>query len=145
LELSSAKDIYAANYAEDARLAGLLAVSTVIALIIAAFGAYVLTADAVQRYTREIALRKLFGARRWDIVKVVARDIGAIILLSAVFAIPIAALAIARYLADYSEQTPLAYWTMAFALLAALAIATLAAARQAFIAMTLKPAQALLA
>src|SRR5262249_17750206 len=44
LELSPAKDIYAANYAADARLARLLAVSTVIAMLIAAFGTYVLAA-----------------------------------------------------------------------------------------------------
>lgn len=143
LEMSSAKDIYAANYADDARLAKLLAVSTVIAMIIAAFGTYVLAADAVQRRTKEIALRKLFGASRRDIGKLVAREIGAIILLSAVVAIPLAALAIARYLAPYTEQTPIAFWSLAFALVAALATATFAAARQAWIAMMLKPAVAL--
>lgn len=143
LEMSSAKDIYAANYADDARLARLLAVSTAIAMIIAAFGAYVLAADAVQRRTKEIALRKLFGASRRDIGRLVAREIGAIILLSAVVAIPLAALAIARYLAAYTEQTPIAFWSLAFALVAALATATFAAARQAWIAMMLKPAVAL--
>jgi putative ABC transport system permease protein len=62
LELSSAKNIYAANYADDARLAKLLLLATVIAMIIAAFGAYVLAADAVQRRTGEIALRRLADA-----------------------------------------------------------------------------------
>ena len=64
-ELSSAKSIYAANYADDARLARLLALATAIAIVIAAFGAYVLAADAVQRRTSEIALRRLFGAAVW--------------------------------------------------------------------------------
>jgi putative ABC transport system permease protein len=143
LEMKPAKDIYAANYADDARLARLLALSTAVAMIIAAFGVYVLAADAVQRRTKEIALRKLFGTRRRDIGKLVAKEIGTVILLSAVVALPLAALAIGRYLAAYTERTPLAYWALAFALLVSLATAAFAGARQTWIAMALKPAAAL--
>jgi predicted lysophospholipase L1 biosynthesis ABC-type transport system permease subunit len=143
LELSSAKDVYADNYADDARLARLLAVSTAIAMIIAAFGAYVLAADAVQRRTAEIALRRLFGARRRDIGRLVAGEIGGLVALSAVVAIPLAALAIARYLAAYTEHAPVAFWTLAFSLGAALAITAVAAARHAWLAMMLRPAVAL--
>jgi putative ABC transport system permease protein len=143
LEMKPAKEIYAANYVDDARLARLLALSTAIAMIISAFGVYVLASDTVQRRTKEIALRKLFGTRRRDIGKLVAKEVGAIILLSAVVAIPLAALVIGRYLAAYTEQTPNAYWSLAFALVAALATAAFAAARQAWLAMTLKPAVAL--
>jgi putative ABC transport system permease protein len=143
LEMKPAKEIYASNYADDVRLAGLLALSTAVTMIIAAFGVYVLAADAVQRRTKEIALRKLFGTRRRDIGKLIAKEIGAVILLSAVVALPLAALAIGRYLAAYTERTPLAYWALAFALLVSLTAAALAGARQAWIAMALKPAVAL--
>jgi hypothetical protein len=143
LELTPAKDVYAANYADEARLARLLAVSTAIAMIIAAFGAYVLAADAVQRRTAEIALRRLFGARRRDIGRLVAGEIGGLVLLSAVVALPLAALAIARYLATYTEHAPIAFWTLAFSLGAAAAITAVAAARHAWIAMMLRPAVAL--
>jgi putative ABC transport system permease protein len=142
-EMKPAKEIYAANYADDARLAGLLALSTAIAMIIAAFGMYVLATDAVQRRTKEIALRKLFGTRRRDIGTLVAKEIGAVILLSAVVALPLAALAIGRYLAAYTERTPLAFWALAVALVVSLATAAFAGARQAWIAMGLKPAVAL--
>ncbi|HEY2402828.1 MAG TPA: FtsX-like permease family protein [Steroidobacteraceae bacterium] len=143
LEMRSAKEMYAANYADDARLAKLLRLSTSIAMLIAAFGVYVLAADAVRRRTKEIALRKLFGTRRGDIGKLVARDIGTVILLAAVIALPASALAIARYLAPFSEQTPFAYWSLAIALALALATAAVAAARQTWTAMVLKPAVAL--
>jgi hypothetical protein len=143
LEIQPAKEIYAANYADDARLGRLLGFSTAIAMLIAGFGVYVLAADAVQRRTKEIALRKLFGTRRRDIGKLIAKEIGAVILLSAVIALPLAALAIGRYLAGYTESTPLAFWALAFAPLASLATAAFAAARQTWIAMTLQPAVAL--
>jgi cell division protein FtsX len=143
LDMSPAKDIYVANYADDARLAGLLGLATVIAMLIAAFGAYVLAADAVQRRTREIALRKLFGARRRDVARLVAKEIGVMVLMSALIALPVAALVIARYLASFTERTPFAYWTLALALTAALGVIGFAAARQAWLAMRLKPAVAL--
>lgn len=143
IETRPAKETYAANYADDARLASLLVFSTSVAMLIAAFGIYVLAADAVQRRTKEIALRKLFGTRRRDIGKLVAKEIGMVLLVSAVIGLPLAALAIARYLAAYTEWTPLAFWALAFAPLASLATAAFAAARQAWIAMTLKPAVAL--
>lgn len=56
---------------------------------------------------------------------------------------PLAALAIARYLAGYTEHTPIAFWTLAFALLAALVTTAFAAVRHAWIAMMLRPAVAL--
>jgi putative ABC transport system permease protein len=143
LEMRSAKDVYATNYADDARLASLLRLSTFIVMFISAFGVYVLAADAVRRRTKEIALRKLFGTRRGDVGKLVAKDVGAIILLAAVIALPASAIAIARYLVQFSEQTPLAFWSLGIALAFAVIMATLAAARQTWIAMMLKPAAAL--
>lgn len=143
LELSSAKDVYAANYADDASLGRLLEFATAIAMTIAGFGVYVLAADAVQRRTREIALRMLFGTHRWAIGKLVVKDVGAIILLSAIVAIPLAALMIERYLAAYTQRSPSAFWCIAFALVMTIAIAAFAAARQTWFAVTLKPAVAL--
>jgi hypothetical protein len=143
LDMRPAKDIYAANYADDASLARMLSLATIVAMLIAAIGAYVLATDAVQHRTREIALRKLFGARRRDVGGLVAKEIGSVILLAAVVALPIAALAIARYLAPFSERTPLAYWAMAFAMLATMAVIGIAAGRQARVAMLMKPAVAL--
>ena len=112
-------------------------------MFIAAIGAYVLATDAVQRRTREIALRKLFGARRRDVGRLVAKEIGAVIVLAAVVALPLAALAIARYLAPFTERTPIAYWALAVAVAAAVGVVGVAAARQARIAMKMKPAVAL--
>jgi putative ABC transport system permease protein len=143
LEMSPARDVYAANYADDARLARLLWLATAIAILIAAFGTHVLAADAVERRTGEIALRRLFGASRRDICKLIAGEVGSVVLLSAVIALPLAALAIARYLAPFTERTPSAFWMLAVATVAALAIASLAAARHTWIAMSLKPAVAL--
>lgn len=142
-DIRPAREIFAASYADDARLAQLLALSTLIALLIAACGAYVLAADAVRRRTREIALRKLYGARGGDIVRLVARELGTLLLVAASVALPIAAVGIARYLAPFSRQTPLAYVALALALALAAAVVAAGAARQAWHASTMRPADAL--
>jgi putative ABC transport system permease protein len=143
LNVQSARSIYAANYATDVRVARLLAIATCIALVIAFFGAYVIAADTVQRRTREIVLRKLYGARRADVARLVARELGLQITVAALIGLPVAALAISRYLAPFVERTPLAYPALALALVAAVATVALAGARHMRSAVRLRPATAL--
>ena len=143
LDIRPARAVYAANYAEDARVASMLRFSTVVAMVIAAFGVYVLTTDIVQRRNKEIALRKLFGAERRDIARLVAMEIGTVIALSATITLPLSALAIARYLATYTDRTPFAFWALALALLATFIVSAGAGARHTWTAMALKPAVAL--
>lgn len=138
-----ARDILAANYADDARLAKLLAIATCITLLIAAFGTYVLSANTVQRRAPEIVLRKLHGANRSDIGVLVVREIGVLTLIGAVIGLPLAALAIDRYLSTYVLQAPIGYWTLALALMLTVIVALIAVSRHTWIAMRMVPADAL--
>jgi hypothetical protein len=143
LRMHRADEVLALNYAEDARMAKLLASATCLALIIAGVGTYVLSANTVQRRAREIVLRKLHGARRGDIGLLVLREIGTLILIASVIGLPLAAIAIQRYLAGYVERAPVGYWTLLFALALTLVIALSAISRQAWLAMRLSPVEAL--
>jgi len=138
-----AADVLEAHYAEDARMARLLAVATGIALMIAAFGTYALSANSVQRRAREIVLRKLHGARSTDIGLLVIRETGALILAAAIISLPVALLLIERHLSHYIERAPIGYWALALALLLTLAVALIATTRHTRTAMRLPPAQAL--
>lgn len=143
LAMHPAKTILAANYADDARMARLLAIATCIALAIAAFGTYVLSARTVQRRAREIVLRKLHGAGRAHIGMLVVKEMGALALTAAAVGLPLAAVTIERYLASFVERAPIGYWTLLFALLTTLAISLIAVARHACVAMAMMPADAL--
>jgi ABC-type antimicrobial peptide transport system permease subunit len=110
---------------------------------IAAFGLYALSAYSVQRRSREIVLRKLYGAGRHDIAWLVMKEIGLLIACAALVGLPVAAVAIQNYLAAYVEHAAIGYWTLLFALLTALLIAALAALRHTLIAMRMLPAAAL--
>jgi putative ABC transport system permease protein len=138
-----AKDILAVNYADDARLAKLLAIATGITLLIAAFGTYVLSANTVHRRAREIVLRKLHGAGRPDIAMLVVREIGALTLIAAVIALPLAAMGINRYLSTYVLRAPIGYWTLGLALTLTVIVALIAVTRHTWIAMRMAPVEAL--
>ena len=138
-----ARDILAVNYADDARLAKLLAIATCITLSIAAFGTYVLSANTVQRRAREIVLRKMHGAGRSAIAMLVVREIGMLTLIGSVIGLPLAALGIKRYLSTYVVQAPIGYWTLGLALMVTVSVALVAISRHTWLAMRMVPAEAL--
>lgn len=131
------------RYAEDLRLARLLGVATLIAVLIAAFGVYVLAAYSVQRRSKEIVLRKLYGATSRDILLRLGREIGALIAFSAVIALPIAGFALERYLSGFVERAPMGVWPLVAALLGATLLALLATGRHLLNALATSPAQVL--
>jgi cell division protein FtsX len=143
LSTHRAADVLAADYAEDRRLARLVAIATGIALAISAFGTYALAADAVQKRAREIVLRKLYGARRRDIGLLMLREIGVLTLAGAAIGLPLGALVGERYLSTFVERAPFGYWNVALAFVASACVAVAAMAQHAWGAMRMSPADAL--
>jgi hypothetical protein len=143
LELQTASSLFGLAYEDDLRLARMLASSSLVAVALAAFGIYVLSAYSVQRSRKEIVLRKLHGAGRAAIARLVGREFAALILAGAVLGLPLAALAIQRYLAGYVERAPMGAWPLLAALGLAVLVALLATARHTLAALRMSPALAL--
>ncbi|WP_165391007.1 ABC transporter permease [Pseudoduganella lutea] len=131
------------NYADDARLARLLAIAAGVALAFSAAGCYALSAHTVQRRAKEIVLRKLHGAPGSAVGLLVLRETGTLAVLGAVAGLPVAALVIERYLAGYVERAPAGQWALPCAVAATVAVALVAAARHAWLATRAAPAAAL--
>ncbi|WP_426210082.1 FtsX-like permease family protein [Massilia sp. TWP1-3-3] len=138
-----AADVLAANYAGDARLARLLVLATGVALAIAAFGMYALSGHMVQRRSREIVLRKLYGAGKVQVGMLLGRELGALMLAAAVLGLPLAFIGIARYQAGFVERASLVWTTPWLALAGVVLVALLAALRHASGALALRPGQLL--
>ena len=136
-------DYYAQAYADDLRLARLLACATSLLLVLAAFGVYVMAAHSVQRRAREIVLRKLHGAGRTAVALLVGREFMLLTGVAALIALPPAWLSIAIYLAPFAEHTPLGAWAPLVALVLALLVVLAATARHTWSAMRIAPVQAL--
>jgi putative ABC transport system permease protein len=132
-----------AFYADDLRLAKLLAASSVIAIAIAAFGMYVLAAYSVQRRTKEIVLRKLYGAGKAAIGQLVAREFAALIGAGALLGLPAAWIAIQRFMAPFTERAPVGLWTLCAALAIAALVTLGSTLRHTLAAVHITPVRAL--
>ncbi|QJD99938.1 hypothetical protein HH212_07815 [Massilia forsythiae] len=130
-------------YADDLRLARLLAVASVVATGIAAFGIYVLAAYNVQRRAKEIVLRKLYGAGGAAVGRLVLREFALLVGAGALVGLPLAYVALQRYLGGFAERAPVGIWTIAAALLVALAVALGATLRHTLAAVRMRPLLAL--
>jgi putative ABC transport system permease protein len=130
-------------YADDLRLAKLLAASSVIAMAIAAFGIYVLAAYSVQRREREIVLRKLYGANGMAVGSLVLREFALLVGAGAVAGLPFAWIAMQRYLGSFAERAPIGAWTIVAALLLACAVTLGSTLRHTLAAVRIRPALAL--
>jgi len=97
----------------------------------------------VQRRAREIVLRKLHGAGRAQIAKLLARDLGALVLSAALLGLPLAFIAVSRYQAGFVEHAPMVYAMPWLALGAVASVALLAAMRHGWNALAMHPAQLL--
>lgn len=139
MQTERAADVLAANYADDARLARLLALATAIALAITAFGMYALSAYMVQRRAREIVLRKLYGAGRVQIAMLLGRDLGLLLLGAAALGLPLAFVGVSRYQAGFVEQAPMVYATPWLALAGVAVVTLLATMRHTWSALTMRP------
>jgi len=134
---------YAENYLDDLRLAQLLTLACIIALAVAVFGIYVLSAYNLQRLTRQIVLRRLFGASDGAIARLVGRELLLLLVGSGLIGLPIALLAYQRYLAGFLERAPIGLWPLLAALLLALGVALLSTLRHTLVARRIRPAVAL--
>ncbi len=143
LHLSTGEAAYALDAEEDARVAAMLAVSTVVASLIAGFGIYVLAAYSVQRRKREITVRKLFGAGSWQIASLLSKEFTLIVVAAAVCGLPLAAVVIHRYLMDFVERAPIGGWPLLAALVTSCLVAAAATSRHTLAAIRMRPSVSL--
>jgi ABC-type antimicrobial peptide transport system permease subunit len=141
--IRQARSYFALNYGDDLRLAKLLGLASAIAVMIAGFGVYVLSTYNVRRLGRQIVLRKLFGAGRRDIARLVGREALILVAISAAIGLPVATLVIQRYLASFIERAPIGGWTLLAGILTALLVTLVSTLRGTLAAVRMSPAMAL--
>lgn len=112
------------RYRNEQRLQFFMLGFALIALLIGLLGIYGITALNTQKRAREIALRKLHGAKQWQIIRLLNRDFSSIAILANVIAWPIAIYAVSIWLENFHQHFSLVMWLPAFCT-AALAISLL--------------------
>jgi putative ABC transport system permease protein len=143
LETSTIEEALGIPYLQERRLAQMTLASTLIALLLSAFGVYALAAYTVRRSAREIVVRKLYGASRTRIARLLAGEFVPLLAVAAVVGLPLAAWLTSSWLASFTERSSLVMLALPIALVALVAMTALAALRHGFIAMNMRPTQAL--
>ncbi len=143
LRMKTMEAQFAEQNAADLRVAQLLTGASLITIAIAAFGIYVLAAYSVQRRTKEIVLRKLYGAKASAIAKLLSKEFFALIGIGALLGLPLAYWQIQVYLADFREQAPIGLATIVGALLVGIIVAALSTLRHTISAVRITPVQVL--
>ena len=112
-------------------------------MFIACLGLFGLAADAAERRTKEIGVRKAMGASSRNIVVLLLKSFTRPVLWANLIAWPVSWWAMDRWLSGFAYRITLAPWIFLAASAAALAIATLTVAAHAVRVARAKPIGAL--
>ena len=125
--LVNVMDEYNAYLKAEHLLMRLLAFVSTVCILVSAFGIFSMITLSCERRRKEVAIRKVNGARVGDILSLFAREYLLLLAAAAVVAFPVGYVLMKRWLESYVEQTPLSWWLYAviflgMALLVALCI-----------------------
>ena len=115
-----------ALYGRERSQAALLSLFSAVAIALSCLGLFGMVAFAVQRRTREIALRKVMGARSADIARLLLWQFSRPVLFANLIAWPAAWLILSRWLNGFAYRIDMPLWAYAVAGATALLIAWLA-------------------
>jgi len=114
-----------------------------VALLIALLGIVAMSNYYTGQRTMEIAVKKIYGATRKQVLKKLARGYFIMIILSAIIAIPLATAICHRYLENYSYRISEPVGELAVAVVVTMTVAALAVVWQIFRAATTNPVDTL--
>ena len=140
------KNSLADRYKNEQRLQLFMSGFALVALVIGILGIYGITALNTQKRAREIALRKLHGAKQWQIIRLLNRDFSLIVVLANAIAWPLVIYAVGKWLENFHRHLSLLQWFPIFcaaALAISLLVVWLTVSLHAFSIGRLRPAEVL--
>jgi putative ABC transport system permease protein len=131
------------TYIEESRNVALSMMFTILAILIASLGLYGLTAYNVSQRTKEISIRKTFGASVLDIWRMISKEVLLLIMLSTAIAWPLIYWVASRWLENYHFRISLNLFDFLSGLLTAIVIALVTISYRTVRAALINPATTL--
>lgn len=128
------------NYSEQAGLK-MFSVLAVVCLLISLFGIYAVASASTQRRRKEVAVRKVVGARVGDIIRMFFREYTVQVMLAGAVALPLAYIAMSRWLQGYAYRTDIPWWLLAGVITGVVAVVLLTVLGQVLRAANSNPAE----
>ena len=111
-----------AQYARERRIATIVGLFTVLAVVIALMGVFGIVLFEAQHRRREVAVRKVMGATTAEVLRLFNRRYVRLVAVCFVVAAPVGYWIVDRWLASFAYRTPLRWWVFAAALAVVLAV-----------------------
>lgn len=134
---------YKSQYDSEQRIATLSRYFAGLAIMISCLGLLGLAAFTAERRNKEISIRKVIGASTTQLVHLLSGEFSKIVLIAIAIALPLSYLIVQYWLNGFAYRIQLEWWYFIGAGLAALAIAWLTVATQAFKAAGANPVKSL--
>jgi putative ABC transport system permease protein len=130
-------------YQSEEYFARSISLFAMLAVIISCIGILGLAIFSSERRTKEIGIRKINGARIFEILVMLNKEFIILITISYIIAIPVAWYSMHKWLQNFAYRTELSWWIFALSGLIAFVIALLTVSWQGLRAATRNPVEAL--
>jgi putative ABC transport system permease protein len=136
-------DLYEKSYQDEVKKGQIFTVFSGIAILIACLGLFGLASFTTIQRTKEIGVRKVFGASVSGIVALISKDFLKLVLVANLLAWPIAWYAMRRWLSDFAYRIDISTDIFLLATVVAFVVAMLTISYQAIKAASSNPVDAL--
>lgn len=130
---------FASQYASEQKTGQIFTAFALIAIAIACLGLFGLTTFIIQQRTKEIGIRKIFGASVQNIFILVSKEFITLVFIACIMAIPLSWWAMHAWLQDFAYRIHVSVWVFALAAILALSIALFTVSFQAIKAAIANP------
>lgn len=131
------------NYRAEKRLSTIISYFTFFAIFVACLGLFGMTSFTVERRTKEIGIRKVFGADTINIVKILNKEFLKLIVIANLLAWPISYFIMNKWLQDFAYRVDIGAGTFLLSGLLALLIALATISVQTLKAAAANPVESL--
>ena len=143
VSVKSLKEQIAHFYNREKEQAKLISAFSILAIFLAVMGLLGMAMNTVSRRTKEIAIRKVNGAKINELLIMLNMEFVKWVAIAFVTATPIAYFIMSKWLENFAYKTPLSWWIFALAGVIAFAIALLAVSGLTYRAASRNPVRAL--
>lgn len=129
------------EYDNERKLTAIVGLFALLAVVIALMGVFGLVLFETQHRRREIAVRRVMGASRGEILAMFNRRYVMLVAVCFVLAVPVSIWAVRHWLAGFAYAVPLYWWVFALALAGVLAVTALTVIVRSWRAVNENPAE----
>ena len=136
-------DRFTNMYEAESRLGDVFTAFAVLAIVIACLGLFGLAAFTAQQKTKEVGIRKVIGANVGQLVYLLWRDIGKLVLIAFIIGAPLAWYAMDNWLQGFEYRTSISVMIFVLTLSGSMLIALMTMCYQSLKTATSNPVKSL--